>query len=134
MKNRYSVQFMEERWKVFSIALVTDDLNRAKKFCAAMVAYNPHVGQGRVIDFILPSPDGVVYSVGKEAAEGELKAMMEGGKMTKYKVMVKSAIRVVDEKELLEMLAAEIKAKSFVGLMIERSDKQGTVVIKREGG
>jgi hypothetical protein len=52
----------------------------------------------------------------------------------KYKVMIKADIRVVDEKELLELLAAELKAKSFVGLMIERSDKQGTVVIKRKGG
>lgn len=52
----------------------------------------------------------------------------------KYKVMVKASIQVVDEKELLELLAAEIKAKSFVGLLIERSDHQGTVVVKRKGG
>jgi hypothetical protein len=52
----------------------------------------------------------------------------------KYKVMVKSAIRVVDEKELLELLAQEVSGKSFVGLVIDRADDKGTVVVKRKGG
>jgi hypothetical protein len=52
----------------------------------------------------------------------------------KYKVMLKSSVKVVEEKELLEMLAQEVKEKSFVGLMIERSDGKGTVVVKRKGG
>lgn len=52
----------------------------------------------------------------------------------KYKVMVKSSIQVVEEKDLLEMLAKEVKDKSFVGLVIDRSDGKGTVVVKRKGG
>jgi hypothetical protein len=51
----------------------------------------------------------------------------------KYKVMVKSSIRELEEKELLEMLAQEVKDKSFVGLTVERSDGKGTVIIKRKG-
>jgi hypothetical protein len=81
--NRYSVQFMDARWKSFSMALVTDDLQRAKKFCAAMVAFNPHVEKGRVIDMTAPwglSPDdGVVFTVDNEhKAELDLRAMLGG--------------------------------------------------------
>ena len=50
----------------------------------------------------------------------------------KYKVMVRGSIQVVDEKSLLEMLTQEVKGKSFVGLVIDRSDGKGTVVIKRK--
>lgn len=52
----------------------------------------------------------------------------------KYKVLVKGSIRVIEEPELLEMLAQEVKDKSFVGLVIDRADSKGTVVIKRKGG
>jgi hypothetical protein len=52
----------------------------------------------------------------------------------KYRVLIKGSIQEIDEKTLLEMLAQEVKDKSFVGLVIDRSDGKGTVVIKRKGG
>lgn len=52
----------------------------------------------------------------------------------KYKILVKGSIRVIEETELLEIMAHEVKDKSFVGLVIDRADGKGTVVVKRKGG
>ena len=83
--NRYSVQFTEGGWD-FCTVLVTDDLQRAKKFCAAMVAFNPSVEKGRVID---PNIDPnkapmlsecMVYSVDNEReAVKQLRTLLEVG-------------------------------------------------------
>jgi len=72
---------MDKRRKLFGLALVTGDLQRAKKFCAAMVAFNPHVEKGRVFDMTAPiglSPDdGAVYAVDNEhEAVSQLGAML----------------------------------------------------------
>jgi hypothetical protein len=79
--NRYSVQFTEGGWD-FCTVLVTDDLQRAKKFCAAMVAFNPSVEKGRVID---PNKapilsECMVYSVDSEReAVKQLRTLLEVG-------------------------------------------------------
>jgi hypothetical protein len=52
----------------------------------------------------------------------------------KYKVMVKGSIKEVDQKSLIEMLAKEVDSSYFVGLIIDRSNLKGTMVVKRKGG